>query len=518
MQMKMRKSLAGWCLCGVLVYGGTVPFFIRTAVAEDAKAKPAAKNSKKTADNKPKIIEKVPVPEDAVIEKVRAVVRDTFREGFSKTEPEDRLALASEIMSVVDKHDDVAAKYVMLSEAMDLAAKAGSAEDAADALEKMNQLFVIDLPARRQALLENVSKNAKGDEQEADLAEAYIDLCIEASRQDQFTTASNALDNAQKYALRSHDTVAKNLGKRIREKLKAQSRDYALLDQYRSKLDTTPDDPEANWKIGSYIAFWNENWKDAVPYFMKSSDKLVKSLAWMEKNPQAGRFLLMAADGWWELADRKEQEDVREKILAHAETLYTQAMPSLTGLLKTKAEKRLERLQEIRDESTAELLSGKQKINLSELKMTGKATMVENILDLPLKSTASTKILPMRSGQKIQIRQEPCAGSSISLWGIEKNRKRQIALKIYFNFDDKKIEFSSPNVSDTLVKYDLPQTFERNSRSVLSIELKKSEIRILMSNNANKTTFKYKNQVPSEDVQGIEFSGPARIISVIVDR
>src|SRR5437870_1172087 len=72
--------------------------------------------------------ERAAVPPGPDLEKAQATVRELFKAEFAKTKTTDRIALAAKLFhQALDTKDDPAAKYVLLREARDLAAKAGDA-------------------------------------------------------------------------------------------------------------------------------------------------------------------------------------------------------------------------------------------------------------------------------------------------------------------------------------------------------------------------------------------------------
>src|SRR5687768_14301876 len=72
--------------------------------------------------------DRIAVPPQADIEKVEATVKDLFRAEYAKTRAADRLALSNKLYGQAgETKNDPAAKYVLLREARDLAARAGAA-------------------------------------------------------------------------------------------------------------------------------------------------------------------------------------------------------------------------------------------------------------------------------------------------------------------------------------------------------------------------------------------------------
>jgi hypothetical protein len=105
-------------------------------------------------------------------------------------------------------------------------------------------------------------------------------------------------------------------------------------------LDRNAADPEANLVVGKYQCFIRDDWKNGLGPLSRGGDAALKALAEQElaagTDAQAKAAL---ADGWWDRA-AKERGLAQKHILRRAAMLYTAALPSLTGLAKTKAEGR----------------------------------------------------------------------------------------------------------------------------------------------------------------------------------
>ena len=90
----------------------------------------------------PKDKDKVAVPDSADQQKAEKTIKELFQAEYAKTKQADRLALANKLLMEADgSNDDPAAKYVLLRETRDIAAKAGDAGLAMTAADAMAATF-----------------------------------------------------------------------------------------------------------------------------------------------------------------------------------------------------------------------------------------------------------------------------------------------------------------------------------------------------------------------------------------
>ena len=70
------------------------------------------------------------------------------------------------------------------------------------------------------------------------------------------------------------------------------------------KLETKPDDPQANLTVGRYLAFVAGNWEKAGPYIAKGSDKILIELMEAEASAGANAYgLVEVGDKWLKAGD-----------------------------------------------------------------------------------------------------------------------------------------------------------------------------------------------------------------------
>jgi WD40 repeat protein len=122
---------------------------------------------------------------------------------------------------------------------------------------------------------------------------------------------------------------------------------FDRLKPFLERLEKDPKDGEAALKVGEYYALLKGNWKAALPLLARGSDEGLKAQAHKDQAaPKEGKDQLAVADGWWDLAE-KYKGAAQTHLLQRARHWYEQAAQGLTGLSRTKALKRIDRVTEL---------------------------------------------------------------------------------------------------------------------------------------------------------------------------
>jgi len=300
---------------------------------------------------------KTPVPDQPAREKALKLVKDVFGEEYERAETSSRkLDLAKELLrEAAQTKDDPVAHFVLLDQASDLAARAGEAGVAFQAVDEMDEVFAIDAPKRKVAAVSKLAESARTTTQNKLLAQYALILLDDLVADDRFDTAeqigATILDAARKARdgkLVRH-VVTRN--KQIARIAKA----YAQARTAFATLRKNPTDPKANLAAGKYLCYLKGDWDRGLPMLAQGSDETLKTLAATElQKPASAAQQAKLADGWWQLA-KEEEDTARRQLQLHAADWYRKAVGALSGLSRAKAESRLEEVDsmESRDFTTS---------------------------------------------------------------------------------------------------------------------------------------------------------------------
>ncbi|MCE9608359.1 MAG: protein kinase [Planctomycetia bacterium] len=286
-----------------------------------------------------------PAPDAAAQQTALKSIKEIFVDDYAAAKTsEQKGALATKLIDQARQtNDDPTSRYVLLGEARTLATDAGVLESLNDALRIQLEEYELDPVSTRldawNALLKRPRIESATVSQLAKEANKLVDQATvdaqfdEAKRYGEFALATSR-------RLANSAAVVKLLVER-NAALAARQKDWPTLVAMAEKLKTTPDDAEANLTIARYLALSAEDWPRAFPLFAKSGDPTfvelaAKSLKALDDLSAQGA----AGDAWWDAAQTAKLAQ-KPELLAGAHYWYSSAVPVLSGLAKTRIEKRI---------------------------------------------------------------------------------------------------------------------------------------------------------------------------------
>jgi hypothetical protein len=290
--------------------------------------------------------DRMPVPPQADIEKAEATVKDLFKAEYAKTKMADRLALGTKLfMQATESKGDPAAQYVLLREARDLAAKAGTGVAAMRAADEMTAIFALRPGEAHVAAVDALVASANTAALASPTADALLAAVDDARIGAEWEYAFTLLKGAEAVAKKANSTALTNAIKgRVKdvETLKAEA---DKIRDHVATLKIRPADAEANLAVGRF-RFLAQEWADAMENLAKGSDEKLKAAAELDRKAAAGGTAdrVAAAEAWYDLAATADAT-TKPIIQVRAYEWYVKAVPELAGLDKARAEKRVAELQ-----------------------------------------------------------------------------------------------------------------------------------------------------------------------------
>jgi hypothetical protein len=291
---------------------------------------------------------KTPVPGKAAQDKAMKLVLDVFGDDMAEAASNaKKLKLATKLFQEGKEiKDDPAVRYVCYREARDLAAKANETNLALAIVDEINRVYDVDALLLKADVLGLAVANAAEKETGLALVDAIRPLLNEAVDLDHYKAAhqlGNAAIDAAKKA--KSPSLVLDLQKRV-EEIKGIEKSFGKVQGYLDRVQQDPKDSEAQRELGRYFAYQKQRWEKALPYFARSGDQAIGPLARQDlQDPKNYMEQLAIADGWWELAS-KEKDAGKLAIQMRAAFWYDRAMPSLAGLNRAKAQKRIDIVQD----------------------------------------------------------------------------------------------------------------------------------------------------------------------------
>jgi hypothetical protein len=216
---------------------------------------------------------KAPVPDEASIKKAEAELRELFKADYKSNDPTDRRAFAKKLLDAGNREDvDVPTRYVVLREVIDLAAQAEDLGTSFTAAERLGARYEVDPFGLKADALATARKAARRTDALARIAATALRTSRDARMADRLDAALRALKEADTAAKGAKDnSLAKPIADETRL-LAIAKKDLAEVEEARTKLSSTPDDPKANLTVGRWLVFEKGKAKDGLPYLAKGAD------------------------------------------------------------------------------------------------------------------------------------------------------------------------------------------------------------------------------------------------------
>lgn len=264
------------------------------------------------------------------------LIKSIFVTEYAVKTPAGRQQLAGKLLAqAAQSQDDPAARYVLLREARDLWAMTGDVPSALIAIDALAEGFAVNGDDLRIETFRIATTSGPAGAKAS--AEAAIALAEQAMRSDRVEAVGRLAIAAEQAARAGKDaTLMKSIGDRAAALRRAEAEAKAAADA-RVRLATNPDDPTSNGILGKYVAVARGDWPRALPMLAKGSDPNWKSIATREL---AAAPPAEIADAWWTFADQ-QPEPAKSAIRRHAADIYRSALPTLGGLTKALAERRV---------------------------------------------------------------------------------------------------------------------------------------------------------------------------------
>src|SRR5262249_43078345 len=216
----------------------------------------------------------LPVPDEAAQAKAEKVVRDLYKEDYTKKKPAEQVEFARKLLKVADDtRDNPAARFVMYREARDLAARAGDLDLALDAGDTTAKVFAVNVIEFKTAALQVADRTPTVPAR--DVAETALEIVDDAVKGDDYAGAAKLLELAARAAGRARNEWAAGGVKEGAATRKAS----AAPEPDRKALRANPDAPAAAAKVGRFLCLVKGDWDAGLPLLAKGNDPKLKAAA-----------------------------------------------------------------------------------------------------------------------------------------------------------------------------------------------------------------------------------------------
>lgn len=348
----IHATVLGILLCGT--FGLSVACaFPDAAFGTDPLESPTADNqaptdSPPTGSDGPKPAaadKRFPVPTDAEQIQAMRLLKDLYGKAYEQARTSAaRDELARTLFQTVEKAATPAETFAVLRLSRDVAAAAGSAELAFQAIDTMAQHFQIDARDMKLKALDQSAARVNTTDQRL-----VVVRCARILQEE--CVLVNAFEDALRVGQLAMETAKLELAPPLIKEILARNRqiealanDYATAIAAFAILEKNPKDPAASLTAGKYLCFANGDWQRGLPMLANSSDSVLKELAVKDvAGATSAERQIELGDGWWAQADANAGGNKR-RMMERAVFWYSKALPSTVGLMKERLESRLAEL------------------------------------------------------------------------------------------------------------------------------------------------------------------------------
>jgi|LSQX01.3.fsa_nt_gb hypothetical protein len=293
---------------------------------------------------------KKPVPDAEAQQTARTAAGEVFGTRFAQAKTTaEKTALANDLMdTAANVQAGSVDQYVLLKTAADIAAGAGDAPTALQAVEKLVEWFDLPRPKLMAETLLAASSSATTSSQHKAIGSAVLSVVDAVADVDEYELALDLCETARSSARRTKQfALTKDLTTTI-EAIEKRKKAFQEYKDASHVLDKDPTDMAANLAVGRYQCFVRGNWESGVAKLALSGDATLKTVAMKDlRGGDTPQEQAEIGDAWWDLAETKQGSE-RDILRLRSGFWYRQAEPQLAGgLAGLKLKQRLAELVEL---------------------------------------------------------------------------------------------------------------------------------------------------------------------------
>lgn len=289
---------------------------------------------------------RAPVPAAADQKRAEAEIRELFREDYAARRPDLRRAFAERLLAQAEgTKEDPVARFVLFREARDVAAGALDIATAYLAIRKMAGLYDVKAADLKTAAAAVARKGATTSEDAAALARSWLKVAGEAAKEADYETTARSVKEAELFAKPAKDASIASRVAEWNKELPELRKEQELATKAELTLSVNSNDPEACLHLGRYLCFAKGAWDQGLPLLARVADPAIKEAAARDlAKPQEPAAQADAGEAWGSLAEKSKIPIDKRRYQSRARHWYETALPELTGILRTKVEKKLDTL------------------------------------------------------------------------------------------------------------------------------------------------------------------------------
>lgn len=286
---------------------------------------------------------KLPVPDADDQRKAQTDIRTLYKADYAKKTAADLQRLAAKLVQLaLETKGDATARFVLLSEAREVAGKAADPGLAIKAVALQASEFQVDEIALKAKALEVAGAAATVPACHRAVTTISLAVTDEAVRLDRFPEAARLASLAYRSAAKTKDAgLAKKASARESE-IREIAVNFELLKPAEARLKVDPKDDAAARSVGRFRCLLKGDWESGLPLLAQGAQGVLKDLAKQDlASPKTGEERRALADAYWEFAGQEKGTQALQ-LKRRACHYYRLALPELGGLALDRTKRRLE--------------------------------------------------------------------------------------------------------------------------------------------------------------------------------
>ncbi|HUE69357.1 MAG TPA: LamG-like jellyroll fold domain-containing protein [Pirellulaceae bacterium] len=301
---------------------------------------PAATESIESATNA-----RVAPPDAAALKVAQEKVRQVFAEDFDGTQTPDRKKeLALRLMEMArDIRETSAVRYALLGEAKTIALEVGDMKLALEVIDQLSLSFDVDVWMIKGGMLATVGKASHSVEQKMEVVQSslkVLDGMVVAGRLDLADELVTAVVPA---ANGSRDPMLRSTFEETRKRIAAWKKSWEAANAAADRLRTDPTSPHDNLLLGQFRCLVQRDWEQGLPLLAQGEGPFAAAATADLRQPHSALDQVQVADAWWDAAAKFDGHE-KSMIIARAGEWYARAARNLTGVEKSRVDRRLEEI------------------------------------------------------------------------------------------------------------------------------------------------------------------------------
>lgn len=193
----------------------------------------------------------------------------------------------------------------------------------------------LGLDAQMKEILKS-SKKAMGATQFADACREMLKITDAALAADDYVLASRASIAAGDLATKSGGMRLSIIARSSKDDVQLMTKEFKSLSSALKKLESTPDDPDANRKVGLFVSALRGDWKRGAEMLGKSGNPLFNKISSGELTPPENAAEQMVLAAAWKEAAESQTAAVKLRMQKRAHYWIQRAYRSAEGSVRQK--------------------------------------------------------------------------------------------------------------------------------------------------------------------------------------